>query len=602
MNWFSPIAPLTMAVGWLTLMLIPAAHCQTSVTIGDDQNRSPVDLVLSNDGDWLATVNQTSNSVSLVDVVRGTVSDEISVGHHPISICLHPDNQRLLVTCRDSGDVHVLQVIGGKLIDHQRIHVGYHPYGVTVAADGKQAYVSQSAIAQIAVIDLGSGSIVDQIAVGSWPRHLVISPDGRRMIVGTPGDRGLSHVDLETGKLDRIERFVGLNIGHFAIDSAGRKAYFPWIVYRRFPISTSNIQRGWVLASRLARSNLDGESRREAISLDPQGEAIADPHGIAMTPDDQRLLITAGGTHEMILLKREGLPMKDRGSTDHVDPELLNDPDRFKRIELGGRPMGVTVSHDGRNAYVANYLLNSVQIVDLVHDRLVGQIDLGGKQQDSAVRRGEAIFFDGRRSLDQWYSCHSCHFEGGVNAVTMDTFNDDSARTYKTVLPLYQLDQSGPWTWHGRQNDLPSSVSKSITSTLQGQQPSDQDVADLVAYLSQLPPPSNPFERNPVAESESIRRGRDLFENKAGCAGCHSGPRFTDGELHDLDLATAGDRYLDFNTPTLTGLYERVLLLHDGRAKSLTELLTKHHAPEDVAGERLSESELIDLIEFLKTL
>jgi len=71
--------------------------------------------------------------------------------------------------------------------------------------------------------------------------------------------------------------------------------------------------------------------------------------------------------------------------------------------------------------FVANYLDNSVQIVDLEERRVTQTIALGGPGEPSLARRGEAIFYDGRRSLDQWYSCHSCHYEGGTNAVAMDT-------------------------------------------------------------------------------------------------------------------------------------------------------------------------------------
>ena len=84
------------------------------------------------------------------------------------------------------------------------------------------------------------------------------------------------------------------------------------------------------------------------------------------------------------------------------------------------------LSADGQRAYVANYLSNSVQVVDLVERKVARTIDVGHAAEISLARRGEAIFYDGRRSLDQWYSCHSCHYEGGTNAVTIDTLNDGS--------------------------------------------------------------------------------------------------------------------------------------------------------------------------------
>ena len=143
-----------------------------------------------------------------------------------------------------------------------------------------------------------------------------------------------------------------------------------------------------MLASRIARVRLDGPARREAMSLDPQGKAIADVEGLALTSDESRLVVSASGTHELLVYRTEGLPLKDYGGTDHVDPELLKDSGRFYRIELGGRPMGLRLGHDDRTVFVANYLDNSVQVVDLIERKLISTISLGGPNEPSLARRG----------------------------------------------------------------------------------------------------------------------------------------------------------------------------------------------------------------------
>ena len=214
------------------------------------------------------------------------------------------------------------------------------------------------------------------------------------------------------------------------------------------------------------------------------------------------------------------------------------------------------------------------------------------------------IFYDGRRSLDQWYSCHSCHQDGGVNSKTMDTLNDGTELTNKTVLPLYYVDQTAPWTWHGWQTDLRDSVQRSFTSTMKGRPISEDEVEDVLAYLKTLEPPPNPFREADGSLTEAAQRGKAVFEGpKAACADCHSGPLFTDGEVHDLGLGAENDRYTGFNTPSLRGAYRKIRYLHDGRAKSLESVLTGAHAPEKVAGTgELSTQELQDLIEYIKSL
>src|SRR5256714_15425513 len=113
------------------------------------------------------------------------------------------------------------------------------------------------------------------------------------------------------------------------------------MAYGTNPTAAGTSRFGWALASRIARVRLDGPARREAMSLDPPGKAIADVEGLALTSDESRLVVSAAGTHELLVYRTERLPLKAYGGTDHIDPELLKNSERFSRIELGGRPMGL---------------------------------------------------------------------------------------------------------------------------------------------------------------------------------------------------------------------------------------------------------------------
>ncbi|HWC88688.1 MAG TPA: cytochrome c, partial [Pirellulales bacterium] len=102
----------------------------------------------------------------------------------------------------------------------------------------------------------------------------------------------------------------------------------------------------------------------------------------------------------------------------------------------------------------------------------------------------------------------------------------------------------------------------------------------------------------------AAERGRVRFSGrKANCASCHRGPYFTDGQVHDVGTGEKTDAFDGFNTPSLVGVHRRLRLLHDGRARSLDDLLTGPHAPQRVAGEgELSPQERSDLVEYLRTL
>ncbi len=564
-------------------------------------DRSPIDLALTPDGRYALTANQSSGTVSLIDIVAGTVATELPCGERPSGLAVSPDGRCVAVSSNYSGELTVFSRDGGRLTRTGSVSLGFEPRGVAIAPDGRLAYIALTSGSAVAVVDLNAIEEVARIDVGRWPRFLALSPDGTRLAVGVNADKGVAVVDTATRKRLYLEDFNGLNLGQMQTSADGQYVYFPYMTYTGRPIQEFNITNGWVLASRIARVKLTGPARREAIALDPKGRAVADPHGMALSPDEQWLYCAASGTHELLVYKLPGLPFQDYGGPgDHIDATLLADSARFFRIPLGGRPTAIRVAKDG-TVLVANALLNAVQVVDPTARKVVRTIHLGGATEPDLVRRGEAIFYDGERSFDQWYSCHSCHYEGHTNAVTMDTRNDGRFGNYKVVLSLRNVGNTGPWTWHGWANDLAAITRKSLVDSMLGKPPTDDDVNALVAYLRTLKSPPNPYR---LAAGESAKRGEVVFHSaKAGCASCHTGDYLTDGKNHSVGTNEKGDAFKGYNPPSLVGVFDRSAYLHDGRAKSLRELLTKSHNPEDVVGKgALSESEVADLIAYLMTL
>lgn len=574
-------------------------------TSGRADERGPADLVLAANAEWAVTANQLSNSLSLIDLKSGSVRHELPLDGRPAFLARCLDQNHVAVTCTDSGAVHVVQVKDHQLQVRSTISVGEQPVGLAVTSDGQRAFTGLTASGAVVEIDLRSGSTGERCVVGQWPRYLALSPDDSRLAVGCSGDSKIVVVDTESWEPAYEERLIGgINLGHMECSADGEFVYFPWMVYRSNPITVRNIRLGWVLASRIGRVRLDGPAYREAISLDVPRRAVSDPHGLAISADERRLVVSASGTHELLVYRQPDLPFIGVGGPgDLIDERLLEDDDLFYRIEVGGRPMGIEFAPDGRHVYVANYLLDSLQVIDIEERALVRDIPLGQPASDSLVRHGRALFYDGQRSLDQWYSCHSCHYDGGVNAKAMDTMNDGSQLTMKTVLPLQGVHETAPWTWHGWQGHLPDAIQKSFTTTMLGKPISAEDADAVLAFLETLELPPNPFRGPEQQLTAAAKRGQQIFiGSKAGCTQCHSGPYYTDGLIHDVGLGSEGGPYQGFNTPSLRGLYRKVRFLHDGRAKSLEAVLQGDHAPEKVAGEALNEQELADLIAFLKSL
>ena len=241
---------------------------------------------------------------------------------------------------------------------------------------------------------------LERIDVGRWPRYLALSPDGTRLAVGVNGDGGVAVVDTAARKLLYLEDFAGLNLGQMQVSADGKYVYFPWMVYRHNPITREQhppgLGAGQPHRPRPARRHRPAaRPSRSTRRARPSPTRTAWPS--APTSSGWSAPPPARTSCWSTL---PGLPFQDYGGPgDHIDPELLKDRERFYRIPLGGRPMAVRIARDGQRVYVANYLLNAVQVVDLAErEGRRGRSRWAARREPSLARKGEAIFYDGRRS------------------------------------------------------------------------------------------------------------------------------------------------------------------------------------------------------------
>jgi hypothetical protein len=125
-------------------------------------------------------------------------------------------------------------------------------------------------------------------------------------------------------------------------------------------------------------------------------------------------------------------------------------------------------------------------------------------------------------------------------------------------------------------------------------------------YQLALPAPSPPEGSfDPIAAS----RGKQLFENKAGCATCHVTPLYTEPgwNLHagseigidDFQANRAPDRR--YRTTPLKGVWthQKGGFFHDGRFATLGDVVNHYDSTFNL---NLTEQEKADLVEFIKSL
>jgi len=278
-------------------------------------------------------------------------------------------------------------------------------------------------------------------------------------------------------------------------------------------------------------------------------------------------------------------------------------------------------------------------------------------QTEAKIRLGAQLYFDPRLSIDNTISCASCHmpehgwadnipFSDGVNKA----FGNRNAPTVlnSAYLPLQ--------FWDGRaktledqavgpiQNpvemNMPMSVAldrlKSIPGYVEqfkkvfGTGPTSETIGKAIAAFERtVVSTDSAYDKHlrgdPKAMGDSARRGMALFQGKARCVACHSGPNFTDGRFHNIGIGYKGGTFGDkgrydvtkddkdlaaFKTPTLRSVTLTPPYFHDGSAKTLEDALKVINAGgianphrDPLFGPRnLTPAELADILEFLKAL
>jgi cytochrome c peroxidase len=300
---------------------------------------------------------------------------------------------------------------------------------------------------------------------------------------------------------------------------------------------------------------------------------------------------------------------------------------------------------------------------------------------------GAALYFDPRLSGSGHTSCNSCHlhnvfFQDNLTRSTPDrSYPHDRPTTERNAPSLLNLVYAPIFRWDGSHTDLvdvlalpfaepnmnvarrpagdlridvaaaQAALKHKLTVELPGYRRAFAaafavDIARLDApalwrltgralraLVSSTVSRDAPFDRwnagDDTAMSAAAVRGLALFRGSGRCVACHSGPLFTDFELHNISTAPprpdgtradegrfrisgeADDRGA-FLTPTLRSVYSTSPYFHDGSAGGLRDVLAFFASPAVVADPNhdpllsgplpLGDDDIDDLIEFLRAL
>jgi cytochrome c peroxidase len=274
------------------------------------------------------------------------------------------------------------------------------------------------------------------------------------------------------------------------------------------------------------------------------------------------------------------------------------------------------------------------------------------------VELGRALFFDKRLSADNTIACANCHMaklgftdgmpvstgirgqKGGRSAPVSFNRVFSSAQFWDGRADTLEAQSIGPFTnpiehgfssyanMVGKMKKIPGY--QKLFMDVFGEEITIGNVGKAIASFQRTVlsgnSPADRFDQGGEtgAIPETAQRGLTLFRDKARCTKCHSGFNFSDEKFHNLGIGWDDNkvdlgRYMvtnnaedlgAFKTPTLREISRSAPYMHDGRFKTLEEVVNFYnkggvknpHQDPLVLPLELTDQEKSDLVAFLRTL
>jgi YVTN family beta-propeller protein len=297
---------------------------------------------------------QTNSAGDHVDVIDpatnkvvGTI-DGIEVNH---GVGGSPDGSRIYVSDEAMSTLDVVDAKTLKVVT--RVPLSAHPNNIAVGRDGRRVYVAIiEAPGGVDVIDTASLQRVKTIRTKGSIHNPYVTPDGKFVVAGSIAGKTVNVIDAQTEEmLWTIDMGLGVRPMAFATNPDGSTK---WIFVQ---LSDFNGFAVVDFATHKEIKRITNPDLPPGKATVPEG---SDPsHGMAVTADGRTLVVCSR-------------------LNNYLYSYSLPDLKVIGGAELGGKGAGwVTLTPDGKTAYVANPVTNDVSVVDVKSMKEVARIPVG---------------------------------------------------------------------------------------------------------------------------------------------------------------------------------------------------------------------------------
>jgi DNA-binding beta-propeller fold protein YncE len=290
---------------------------------------------------------------------------------------------------------------------------------VSGAARADSVLILNSEEASYSILSRSTRTEVARLPVGREPHHLILSPDGKEVLIGSTATNELLSLDIKTGERKRVVKDI-LDPYHLGFSRDGK-----WFVTAAYRLDHVDIYHadGFRLAGRIFIDGLpshiafDNESKTVFVTLQQSGRLAAfdlatqtlkwnvpvgnAPAGVIMLPDNKRILVGLTGEDGIVLVDPKDGAVKGslqtgkgahnfwpKGDGRHYflsnrvegTVSLIDTKDDLKvvgSVRIPGGPDCMDITPDGRELWVTQRFLRRVAIVDIESLKVVGSVPVG---------------------------------------------------------------------------------------------------------------------------------------------------------------------------------------------------------------------------------
>jgi DNA-binding beta-propeller fold protein YncE len=201
------------------------------------------------------------------------------------------------------------------------------------AAQADSVLILNSEEASYSILSRSTRTEIARLPVGREPHHLIVTPDGKEVLIGSTATNELLGLDIKTGERKRVVKDI-IDPYHLGFSPDGK--WFVTAAYRLDHVDIFHAD-GFRLAGRIFIDGLpshlafDADSKTVFVTLQQSGRLAAfdletqslkwnmpvgnTPAGVVMLPDDKRLLVALTGEDGFVVVDPKDGALKGRVQT-----------------------------------------------------------------------------------------------------------------------------------------------------------------------------------------------------------------------------------------------------------------------------------------------